>query len=82
MCFDRLMDVEVRLGAYGDLALRLTDILLSKCHWVSSVSMCFLPEQFDHHAKVQHRCYTDWMDDVWEAHVAVSCEESRIASED
>jgi hypothetical protein len=72
------MDVEVRLGAYEDLFLRLTDIPLSKCHWASFVSECSQLEYFDPHAKVQHRCYTDWMDDVWAAHFAESYEASHV----
>ena len=72
------MDVEERLGACGDSFLRLTDIPLSKCHWASFVSMCFQLEHSDPHAKVQHRCYTDWMDDVWAARVAESYEEPHV----
>lgn len=68
----------VRLGACGDLVLRLTDIPPSKCHWASFVSKCSQPEHFDRHAKVQHRCYTDWLDDVWAAHVAESYEEPHV----
>ena len=79
MCSGQSMDVEVRLGAYEDLVLHLTDIPPSKCHWVSSVSKCSRSEHFDHLAKVQHQCYIDWMDDVWAAHVAGSFEASSIA---
>jgi hypothetical protein len=79
MCSDQSMDVEVRLGAYEDWALHLIDIPPSKCHWVSSVSKCSRFERFDHHAKVQHRCYIDWMDDVWAARVVGSFEASSIA---
>jgi hypothetical protein len=73
------MDVVVRPGACGDLDLRLNDIPLSKCHLVSFVSTCSRPERFDHHAKVQRRCYTGWTDDVRATHVAVSDEVSHIA---
>ena len=61
---DQSMDVEVQLGACGHLGLRLTDIPLSKCHWESFVSRYSQLGQFGHHATVQRRCYTDWMDDV------------------
>jgi hypothetical protein len=81
MYFDQSMGAEVPLGAYGHLVLRLIDSQLSKCHWVSSVSTCSRPEQFGLHAGVQHRCYSDWMDDVLAAHFAASCEESHIAPE-
>ena len=72
------MDVEVRLGACGDLVLRPTDNPLSKCHWASFVSECSQPEHFDPHAKVQRRCYTDWTGDVWAARFAESCEASHV----
>ena len=72
------MDVEVRLGACGDLALRLTDIPPSKCHWASFVSKYSQPEHFDPHAKVKRRCYTDWKGDVWAAHFAESCKASHV----
>lgn len=72
------MDVEVRLGACGDLILRPTDNPLSKCHWASFVSECSQPEHFDPHAKVQRRCYTDWTGDVWAARFAESCEASHV----
>jgi hypothetical protein len=81
MYSDQSMGAVVPLGAYGHLDLRPTDSPLSKCHLVFFVSTCSQPEQFGLHEVVQHRCYTDWMDDVLATHVAVSYEESYIAPE-
>ena len=79
MCCALSAFLEVPLGAYGDLALRLIDNLPSGCRWASFFVKCFRCGMFDRRLGGQRLCYTGWLDGVLAAHVVASCTALRVA---